>query len=106
MELKILGQTAAELAEKTPSEWFMWPFSRGYGESFWPTAAKFIFVAFIFAAICVFLRFLYGPNGKFRDKELDKEYEELRQQELQKLEAEYLRGEITKEQYEWRKERT
>lgn len=106
MDVQNIGQAAKQIASNATSEWFMWPFSRGYGEGFWPTAAKFLFVAAIFAGICLFLRFLYGPNGKFRDKELDREYEEIRQKELQRLEDKFRSGEITKEQYEWRKERT
>lgn len=106
MLVQTIGAKAVTLAQEAPSEWFMWPFSRGYGEGFWPFAAKFVLVAVIFAGICVFLRFLYGPNGKFRDLELDREYEEIRRKELAKLEERFQRGEITREQYEWRKERT
>ncbi len=50
-------------------EWSMWPFGPGYSEGWLVTVTKFLFIAAVFGAICLFLRFLFGPGGRLRPKE-------------------------------------
>jgi len=80
--------------------WRGWPFNSGYGEQIGPAIARMIFVSFIFIAIILFLRLLYGPNGFFRDKEMDREAEEERIKERKELKALFEKGEITEFEYE------
>ncbi|SOB57067.1 conserved protein of unknown function [Pseudodesulfovibrio profundus] len=75
--------------------WRAWPFNAGYGEHIGPAIARMVFVALIFAVIIGFLRVLFGPNGYFRDEEMDREAEEERRQERAELEALLERGEIS-----------
>lgn len=90
-------------ASAVPTGWEFWPFSSGYGEKWLPLIARIGFMVAIFALIALFLRVLYGPKGIFRDKEMDREADELRRQELAELEAEFSRGEWTQGQYRRRK---
>ncbi|WP_022661903.1 SHOCT domain-containing protein [Paucidesulfovibrio longus] len=90
-------------ASAVPNGWEFWPFSSGYGEKWLPMIARIGFMLAIFAVIAIFLRIQFGPNGFFRDKELDREAEELRRQELAELEAEYRRGEWSERQYRRKK---
>lgn len=84
--------------------WRTWPFGRG-DEGFWPDALRVLFILVIFLAISLFLRLLFGPKGIWRDREVDEEYEKTRARNLARLDALYRQGRITKEQYEWRKDR-
>ncbi|XPV77272.1 MAG: SHOCT domain-containing protein [Desulfovibrio sp.] len=93
-----------EKLENDP-RWAGWPFSPGYGESWGPTIAKCIFSLFILIIIVAYLRFLFGPKGIFRDKELDREAEETRIAELAQLEEDYAAGRVNDMEYKYRKKR-
>ena len=55
-------------ADSGRSQWEGWPFtSFGYEGGFWPSVARFVLVAVILGAIALFLRFLFGPKGRFRE---------------------------------------
>lgn len=60
-----------------------------------PSIARLAFVTLILGAIVLFLRVLFGPNGFFRDEEMDREAEEERRQERAELDAMLSKGEIT-----------
>ncbi|MGE4292809.1 MAG: SHOCT domain-containing protein [Desulfovibrio sp.] len=90
-------------ASAVPNGWEFWPFSSGYGEKWLPMIARMGFMLVIFGIIALFLRLLFGPKGFLRDKEMDREAEELRRQELDELEEEYRNGEWTETQYRRRK---
>ena len=103
---KILTAFMVESAVEAPGKpnvWSTWPFDSGIDGGWLPTLAKLVFVAAIFAAISFFLRFLYGPKGRFRDKEMDRQADEIRARQLKELEEKLERGDITKEEFEWRK---
>lgn len=82
--------------------WRAWPFNAGYGEHILPALARMVFVALIFLVIILFLRFLYGPNGIWRDHELDREADEIRAKEKAELDEQLKNGEITEFQYKRR----
>ena len=86
-----------------PSKWDGWPFSSGYGGDWQTTLATFAFSALILAAICLFLRALYGPKGIWRDKDMEREAEEARRSQLAHLEESLRAGRITKQEYARRK---
>jgi len=90
---------------KNDPRWAGWPFSAGYGESWGPTIAKGIFSLAILLLIVFYLRFLFGPNGKFRDHELDREAEEERLAALAQLEKDYAAGDVSDLEYKYRKKR-
>lgn len=47
--------------------WRGWPFSGfGYEGGFWPVVIRFLFVALLLGGIALFLRYLFGPKGRFR----------------------------------------
>lgn len=92
-------------ASEIPPEWQFWPFGPGFGERLLPSLAKLGFVALILGAIFLFLRILFGPGGRFRDKQMDKEAEEMRQRELKDLEERYERGEVSDIEYRYEKKR-
>ncbi|MBI9079141.1 MAG: SHOCT domain-containing protein [Pseudodesulfovibrio sp.] len=80
-------------------QWRAWPFNAGYGEHILPSIARLVFVTLIMGAILLFLRILFGPNGYFRDEEMDREAKEQLEQERIELEEIYSRGEITEDDY-------
>lgn len=82
-----------------PSKWDGWPFNSGFGGDWQTTLATYGYSALILAAICVFLRLLYGPKGIWRDKEMDREAEEAKRRELSQLEARLRSGQITELEY-------
>ena len=82
--------------------WRAWPFNAGYGDHLLPSLARLAFVTVIMGAILLFLRFLFGPGGPLRDKELDREAEEERRQERAELDAMLENGEITELEYKIR----
>ena len=86
-----------------PSKWDGWPFSSGYGGDWQTTLATFAFSALILAAICLFLRALYGPKGIWRDKDMEREAEETTRKELAHLEESLRAGRITKREYTMKK---
>lgn len=86
-----------------PSKWDIWPFNAGYGGDWQTSLATYAFSALILGAICLFLRLLYGPKGIWRDKDMDREAEAMRQRELRDLEAQYSRGQISQKLYELKK---
>jgi putative membrane protein len=86
-----------------PSKWDGWPFNSGYGGDWQTTLATYAFSAIILAAICIFLRALYGPKGIWRDKEMEREAEETQRRELAKLEASFRSGRITELEYTLKK---
>ncbi|MGE4299694.1 MAG: hypothetical protein AB7E47_16870 [Desulfovibrionaceae bacterium] len=60
-------------------QWAGWPFSyNGYGGGLLPMVAKFLFVAAIFVALILFLRFLFGPGGPLREDWIDEANEKAR----------------------------
>ena len=75
--------------------WRAWPFNAGYGDHLVPALARLVFVIIIMGAILLFLRFLFGPGGPLRDKEMDQEAEEERRRERAELDAMLENGEIT-----------
>lgn len=75
--------------------WKAWPFNSGYGEHILPAIARLAFVTMILVVILLGLRFLFGPGGPLRDKELEMEAEEERRQELEELDKLLEEGEIT-----------
>lgn len=75
--------------------WRAWPFNAGYGEHILPSIARMVFVTLIFAVIVGFLRILFGPNGYFRDEEMDREAEEERRKERAELDQLLENGEIS-----------
>jgi uncharacterized membrane protein len=80
-------------------QWRAWPFNSGYGEHIIPAIARLAFVTIIMGAIILFLRALFGPNGCFRDEEMDREAEEQIQLEKDKLDELLAKGEIDKNQH-------
>ncbi|WP_432736033.1 SHOCT domain-containing protein [Maridesulfovibrio sp. FT414] len=84
--------------------WDHWPFGPGYGD-FWASALKMLFVSAILGVILIFLRVLFGPNGKFRDPEIDREAAEMREKALQDLEEELNSGKISELDYKFKKKR-
>lgn len=84
--------------------WDHWPFGPGYGD-FWASALKMLFVAAILGVIIIFLRYLFGPNGRFRDHEMDREAEEMRVKALQQLDEDLKNGKITELDYKFMKKR-
>lgn len=82
--------------------WRAWPFNAGYGEHILPAIARMAFVSLIFGVIIVFLRFLYGPKGIWRDHELDREADEMRAQEKAELDEQLKNGDITELEYKIR----
>ncbi len=62
---------AAAAASGGPDWRETWPFGPGYSEGFVSTILKFGLIAVFFAAIALFLRYLFGPGGWLRDKEFD-----------------------------------
>ncbi|QJB58523.1 SHOCT domain-containing protein [Pseudodesulfovibrio sp. zrk46] len=79
--------------------WRAWPFNSGYGEHILPAIARMVFVALIFGVIILFLRALYGPKGIFRDKEMEREAEELTRKERAEVEKQFANGEISEMEY-------
>lgn len=86
-----------------PSKWAMWPFNSGVTGDWETSLATYAFSFVILAAICLFLRLLYGPKGIWRDKEMDREAAELRRSEHAQLDAEFRSGRINKQLYELKK---
>lgn len=79
--------------------WRAWPFNAGYGEHLLPALARMAFVILIFAVILLFLRTLFGPGGRLRDPELDREAEEERRRERAELDEQLAKGEISEFEY-------
>lgn len=79
--------------------WRAWPFNAGYGEHILPSIARMVFVSMIFGVIIIFLRVLFGPNGFFRDAEMDREADEMRKKEKAELDAQLERGEVNEFEY-------
>lgn len=84
--------------------WDHWPFGPGYGD-FWASITKMLFVAAILGVIVLFLRILFGPNGKFRDPDLDREAAEMREKALAQLEEDLAAGKISEIDYKFKKKR-
>ena len=82
--------------------WHAWPFNAGYGGHLLPAIARFIFITLIMGGIILFLRFLFGPKGIWRDEELDREAEEMRVEQRAELQKQFDNGEITELEYKIR----
>lgn len=83
------------------ADWTSWPFA-GFGESFLPAAARVLFVAAIFVAVGLMLRWLFGPGGRFRPREFGTDHIAPRRERtarIRELRARCKRGEISMEQY-------
>lgn len=83
-------------------EWRLWPFGPGFGDTLLPSLARLLFVAALLGAIMLFLRLLFGPNGIWRDKELDAEAEEELRQEREQLKKLFENGEMDEQEYNYR----
>lgn len=86
-------------------EWRAWPFNAGYGDHILPAIARLVFVSIIMGGIVLFLRVLFGPNGFLRDKELDREAEEIIRKEIAQLDEQLEKGEINEFDYAIKKKR-
>nr|WP_321257452.1 SHOCT domain-containing protein [uncultured Pseudodesulfovibrio sp.] len=82
--------------------WRAWPFNSGYGENLLPAIARLAFITLIMGAILLFLRFLFGPGGPLRDKELEQEAMEETAKERAETEELFAQGEITEMEYKIR----
>ena len=80
-------------------QWRAWPFNSGYGEHIIPAIARLAFVTIIMGAIILFLRAMFGPNGYFRDEEMDREAEEQTQREKAQLDDLLAKGEINENEH-------
>ncbi len=80
-------------------QWRAWPFNSGYGEHILPAIARLAFVTIIMGGIILFLRVMFGPNGYFRDEEMDREAEEQTQREKAQLDELLAKGEITENEH-------
>jgi len=85
------------------SKWAVWPFNSGVSGDWETSLATYAFSFVILAVICLFLRFLYGPGGIWRDKEMEREAEENRRREHAQLDAEFRAGRMDKSLYELKK---
>lgn len=83
-------------------EWRLWPFGPGYGDSMLPAAARLLFAVAILGGILLFLRALFGPNGIWRDKELEAEAEKERQEEIAELDRQRADNKISELEYKTR----
>ncbi len=83
-------------------EWRLWPFGPGYGDTILPAIARLLFAAAILGVILLFLRFLFGPGGIWRDKELEAEAEQERLAEISELKEQLARKEISELEYRTR----
>lgn len=97
------SSTTIPEAPAVPSKWAMWPFNSGVTGDWETSLATYAFSFVILGAICLFLRLLYGPKGIWRDKEMEREAEELRRSEHAHLDAEFRSGRISKQMYELKK---
>lgn len=88
---------------EVPSKWAAWPFNSGVASDWETSLATYAFSFVILAAICVFLRLLYGPKGIWRDKDMDREAEEMRRREHERLDADFRAGRMTRQLYELKK---
>lgn len=95
--LNIMAQAAL------PSKWSGWPFNSGFGGDWQTSIATYAYSALILGGICLFLRLLYGPKGIWRDKEMDREAEEIRRKAHAELDADFRAGRISTAQYERQK---
>ncbi|MEF2229753.1 MAG: SHOCT domain-containing protein [Pseudodesulfovibrio sp.] len=82
--------------------WRAWPFNAGYGEHLLPAVARMIFVALIMGGVLLFLRFLFGPGGRLRDEEMDREAEAERRRERAELDEQLAGGKISEMEYKVR----
>lgn len=82
--------------------WKAWPFNSGYGEHILPSIARMVFVTLILGIIFLGLRFLFGPGGPLRDKELEEEAREQTRKEREELEQLLEKGEISEIEYKIR----
>lgn len=93
-------------AASNNGDWSAFPFGPGFTGSWLLAICKFLFIGLILALIMVVLRWLFGPKGFLRDKELDREAagERKSRQEAGKiLDQRLARGEISPEEYARRK---
>lgn len=84
------------------SGWETWPFGSDW-ENLWASAARLLFVAVILGALAWLLRVLYGPKGRFRDRELDEEARQAKDRALEDLEARRERGDVGDAEYKYRR---
>jgi len=86
-----------------PTKWTGWPFNSGFGGDWQTSFATYAFSAIILGGICLFLRFLYGPGGIWRDKEMEREAEEAKRQAHAELEADLRAGRVSNAEYKLKK---
>lgn len=80
-------------------QWRAWPFNSGYGEHILPSIARLVFVSLIIGSIILFLRVMFGPNGYFRDEEMDREAAEQTAKEVAQLDELLANGKIDENEH-------
>ncbi len=85
--------------------WSQWPFGASVTGSWLLALSKFVFIGIILAVIILILRFVFGPKGALRDKELDMEAkeEENKKEAMNILRKRLARGDISIEEFEKKK---
>jgi uncharacterized membrane protein len=86
--------------------WGTWPFGQGFTAGWLMTLSKFVFIGLILGLIMLALRFLFGPRGPLRDKDLEREAEEEKQrvnEAMDVLRKRLAAGEISEEELERKK---
>jgi hypothetical protein len=78
---QVLGEPGTPGSPEAPGEaeqdpWEHWPFGPMEGGELLPELARVGFILLIFLGIVFYLRFLFGPGGKFRDAWIDEEQDE------------------------------
>ncbi|MCF8104130.1 MAG: SHOCT domain-containing protein [Desulfohalobiaceae bacterium] len=94
-------------AAQAAGQWTGFPFGPGLAGSWLLAICKFLFIGLVLALIMWILRRVFGPGGFLRDRELDREAAEERQNRREArmvLEQRLARGEISPEDYTKRKE--
>ena len=89
-------------AAGNPGDWSGFPFGPGFTGSWLLAVGKFVFIGLILGVILWVLRKFFGPGGPLRDRDLDREAEEIRAgrvEALKILDRRLASGEISNEEY-------
>ena len=104
--IDLLGRAPCLAASLDDPGWRMWPFtSLGYEGGFWPVVMKFVFVAVLFVAVSLLLRFLFGPGGPLRGEGWET-IQEARAREEARKKSEQKPGPVLSEQRKAEGEKT
>lgn len=93
-------------AAGSPGDWCGFPFGPGLTGSWLLAICKFVFIGLVLALIIWLLRKGFGPGGPLRDEDLDREAEAARadrREALRILDRRLAEGEITDEDYAYKK---